>query len=57
MIDGLNRLFSNSSATLVWARRLGLSAVDSSAMAKRFFIDRAMGAAAGAPRTIKALPR
>jgi 2-octaprenylphenol hydroxylase len=57
MIDGLNRLFSNSSATLVWARRLGLSAVDSSAMAKRFFIDRAMGAAAGAPHTIKALPR
>lgn len=57
LIDGLNRLFSNSSATLTWARRLGLSAVDRSGMAKRFFIDRAMGGGAGAPHIIRALPR
>lgn len=57
LIDGLNRLFSNSSATLTWARRLGLSAVDRSAFIKRFFIDRAMGVAADAPQIVRTFPR
>ncbi len=43
LIDGLNRLFSNSDATLTWARRFGLSAVDRSSLVKRFLMGRAMG--------------
>lgn len=49
LIDGLNRLFSNSSLLLSWARRVGLSAVDRSPLAKRFFIGRAMGTSGDAP--------
>lgn len=49
LIDGINRLFSNSSATLGAIRRLGLAAIDGSALAKRFLIGRAMGIAGDAP--------
>ena len=48
-VDGLNRLFSNSSATLTWARRIGLSFVDGSDFAKRLLIGRAMGIAGDTP--------
>jgi 2-octaprenylphenol hydroxylase len=50
LIDGLNRLFSTSNATLTWARRAGLGAVDRSALAKRFFIGRAMGTSGELPQ-------
>lgn len=53
LIDGLNRLFSNSSATLGWLRRTGLSAVDRSALAKRFLIGRAMGIAGDTPSIVR----
>jgi 2-octaprenylphenol hydroxylase len=49
LVDGLNRLFSNSSAPLTWARRVGLSFVDRSDFAKRFLIGRAMGLAGDTP--------
>lgn len=52
LIDGLNRLFSNSSLTLTWARRLGLSAVDRSSFAKRFLMGRAMGISGEVPRVV-----
>ena len=50
LVDGLNRLFSNPDGTLSWIRRTGLGAVDSSALAKRFFMGRAMGTAGELPR-------
>jgi 2-octaprenylphenol hydroxylase len=50
LIDGLNRLFSNSSDTLSWARRTGLSLVNGSAIAKRALIGRAMGIAGEVPK-------
>jgi 2-octaprenylphenol hydroxylase len=50
LIDGLNRLFSTSDATLTWARRIGLGAVDRSSLAKRFFIGRAMGTSGELPQ-------
>jgi 2-octaprenylphenol hydroxylase len=50
LIDGLNRLFSNSSATLMWLRRTGLSLVNDSAVAKRLLIGRAMGIAGEVPK-------
>lgn len=56
LIDGLNRLFSNSNATLTWARRFGLSVVDRSQIAKRFLMGRAMGTAGDVP-AIVAQPR
>lgn len=52
LIDGLNRLFSNASPTLTWARRLGLSVVNQSALAKRFLMGRAMGTAGEVPRVV-----
>lgn len=52
LIDGLNRLFSNASSSLTWARRLGLSAVNRSSFAKRFFMGRAMGTAGETPRVV-----
>ncbi len=55
LIDGLNRLFSNSNALLGWARQFGLSAVDRSALAKRFFIGRAMGTGGDAPAIVQRL--
>lgn len=56
LIDGLNRLFSNSSPTLIWARRLGLSAVNQSSFAKRFLMGRAMGTTGEVPQVV-AQPR
>lgn len=50
LIDGINRLFSNSSPTLRWVRQLGLTMVDRSPAAKRFLMGRAMGTAGEAPR-------
>jgi 2-octaprenylphenol hydroxylase len=50
LVDGLNRLFSNPDGTLGWIRRTGLGAVDGSALAKRFFMGRAMGTAGELPR-------
>jgi 2-polyprenylphenol 6-hydroxylase len=50
LIDGLNRLFSTSNTALTWARRTGLSAVDRSSLAKRFFIGRAMGTSGELPQ-------
>lgn len=52
LIDGLNRLFSNASPALTWARRLGLSAVNRSSIAKRFLMGRAMGTAGEVPRVV-----
>lgn len=53
LVDGLNRLFSTSDATLGWIRRTGLSAVDGSALAKRFFMGRAMGTSGELPAIAK----
>lgn len=50
LIDGLNRLFSNSSDTLSWVRRTGLSLVNGSALAKRALMGRAMGIAGEVPK-------
>ncbi len=50
LIDGLNRLFSNSNEALGWARRTGLSLVNGSAMTKRALIGRAMGIAGEVPK-------
>ncbi|MFL6617883.1 MAG: UbiH/UbiF/VisC/COQ6 family ubiquinone biosynthesis hydroxylase [Povalibacter sp.] len=55
LVDGLNELFSNSSATLAWARRVGLTMVDRSRLAKSFLIGRAMGVAGDAPSVVKRL--
>jgi 2-octaprenylphenol hydroxylase len=55
LVDGLNRLFSNSDAALRWARRFGLTLVDNSSLAKRFFISRAMGTAGDAPAVVNRL--
>lgn len=49
LVDGLNRLFSTSDEMLGWMRRTGLSAVDGSALAKRFFMGRAMGTSGELP--------
>lgn len=50
LVDGLNRLFSTSDAMLGWIRRAGLSAVDGSTLAKRFFMGRAMGTSGELPK-------
>ena len=50
MVDGLNRLFSSANGTLGWMRRTGLGAVDRSALAKRFFMGRAMGTVGELPK-------
>jgi 2-octaprenylphenol hydroxylase len=50
MLDGLNRLFSNSSPLLGRWRRAGLSIVDRNAWAKRFFVEHALGLAGEVPR-------
>ena len=49
LVDGLNRLFSTSDEFLGWIRRTGLGAVDRSALAKRFFMGRAMGTSGELP--------
>jgi 2-octaprenylphenol hydroxylase len=53
MVDGLNRLFSTADETLGWIRRTGLGAVNRSALAKRFFIGRALGTAGELPRVAR----
>jgi 2-octaprenylphenol hydroxylase len=50
LIDGLNRLFSNSNDSLGWMRRTGLSLVNGSAFAKRALMGRAMGVAGDVPK-------
>jgi len=57
LIDGLNRLFSNSSDALGWVRRTGLALVNDSAFAKRALIGRAMGIAGEVPKLVKARAR
>lgn len=57
LIDGLNRLFSNSNELLGWVRRSGLSLVNSSGIAKRALIGRAMGIAGEVPRLALPSPR
>jgi 2-polyprenyl-6-methoxyphenol hydroxylase-like FAD-dependent oxidoreductase len=49
LVDGLNRLFSTSDPMLGWIRRTGLGVVDGSALAKRFFMGRAMGTSGELP--------
>ena len=53
LVDGLNRLFSTSDTTLGWIRRTGLGAVERSAIAKRFFMGRAMGTSGELPAVAK----
>ncbi len=55
LVDGLNRLFSNSDTALAALRRLGLTLVDSNSLAKRFFIGRAMGIAGDTPNVVNRL--
>jgi 2-octaprenylphenol hydroxylase len=50
LIDGLNRLFSNSSDSLGWVRRAGLTLVNGSAITKRALMGRAMGIAGDVPK-------
>jgi 2-octaprenylphenol hydroxylase len=50
LVDGLNRLFSTSDELLGWIRRTGLGLVDGSAVAKRFFVGRAMGTSGELPQ-------
>jgi 2-polyprenylphenol 6-hydroxylase len=57
LIDGLNRLFSASNPTLSWARRFGLTAVDRSALAKRFLMGRAMGTQGEIPKVASRPPQ
>lgn len=53
LIDGINRLFSNSHPVLRWARQFGLATVDGSGFAKRFFMGRALGTAGETPRMVR----
>ena len=50
LIDGLNRLFGASNELIGWARRVGLTTVNRSTLAKRFFMGRAMGTQGELPR-------
>jgi 2-octaprenyl-6-methoxyphenol hydroxylase len=52
-MDALNRLFSNDSATLRFARDLGLRVVDRTAPLKRLFTAEAAGAGPRAPRLLR----
>jgi 2-octaprenylphenol hydroxylase len=56
LIDGLNRLFSNSNDALGWLRRTGLGLVNGNRVAKRALIGRAMGIAGEVPQ-LAAAPR
>jgi 2-polyprenyl-6-methoxyphenol hydroxylase-like FAD-dependent oxidoreductase len=49
LIDGLNRLFSNSNGLLTQARAVGLSMVDRSRLLKRMLMERAMGTVGEVP--------
>jgi len=50
LIDGLNRLFSNSSGVLTQARGFGLTMVDRSRVLKRMLMGRALGTAGEVPK-------
>jgi 2-octaprenylphenol hydroxylase len=50
LIDGMNRLFSNSSGLLTQARGFGLSVVDRSRLLKGMLIGRALGTAGEVPK-------
>jgi 2-octaprenylphenol hydroxylase len=50
LIDGLNRLFSNSNDALGWLRRTGLGLANRSSLTKRALIGRAMGLAGEIPK-------
>jgi 2-octaprenyl-6-methoxyphenol hydroxylase len=54
--DGLNRLFSNSFAPLVLARRLGFRAVNRAGPLKAFFMRHAMGLVGDLPRLSRGEP-
>ena len=54
--DGLNRLFSNSSAPLRLIRDLGLAAVNRVPPLKRFLMRDAMGITGELPRLVQGLP-
>jgi 2-octaprenylphenol hydroxylase len=55
LIDGINRLFSNTSESLTWLRRIGLSTVNRSALARRLLMGRAMATEGEIP--VSARPR
>jgi 2-octaprenylphenol hydroxylase len=50
LLDGINRLFTNSNAALADLRRFGLGAVERLGPVKHFFIRRALGTAGELPR-------
>ena len=52
LIDTLNRVFSSPHPLLSTARRAGLAAVEHSALAKRFFMGRALGTRGEVPRIV-----
>jgi 2-polyprenylphenol 6-hydroxylase len=56
LVDGLNRLFSTSDEMLGSIRRAGLGVVDGSALAKRFFMGRAMGTSGELPAVARVTP-
>ncbi len=51
--DALNRLFSNDIGPIKRVRDLGLAGVGQIPPLKRFFMSRAMGIAADAPRLVR----
>jgi 2-polyprenylphenol 6-hydroxylase len=53
LIDGLNRLFSNSNSALGALRRGGFTAINRSRLAKRMFIERALGVAGEVPDVVR----
>ena len=52
-IDGINRVFSNSSMMLTWMRRVGLSTVNRSGLARKMLMGRAMGTTGDIPAGAK----
>ena len=52
LIDGLNRLFSNSNGALAQVRGFGLSMVDQSRLLKRLLMGRALGVAGEVPQLV-----
>jgi 2-octaprenylphenol hydroxylase len=53
LVDGLNRLFSNDSATLGILRRSGFAVVNRSDWVKRWLIERALGIGGHVPELVK----
>ena len=56
LVDGLNRLFGTSDEMLGSIRRAGLGVVNGSALAKRFFMGRAMGTSGELPAVARVTP-